>query len=72
MTNPLQQRIAILSEQTPPDWDRGGEFEWLALGGTKIYNIQESTDGQTCPPQSPPIPMQTSGGKLCRRVVYGR
>ncbi|GAB6176750.1 hypothetical protein JCM16814_16410 [Desulfobaculum senezii] len=50
MTKPLQQRIAILSEQTPPDWDRGVEFEWLALGGTKIYNVQESTDGQTWTP----------------------
>lgn len=49
---PVTQRLAILSEQTPPDWDRGTEFEWLALGGTKIYRVLESTDGTNW--QEPP------------------
>ena len=38
---PEAQRQQVLAEQTPPDWDRGVEFEWLALGGTKIYNVHE-------------------------------
>ncbi len=42
---PLQERWKTMIEQTPADWDRGSEFEWLALGGTKIYNVQETTDG---------------------------
>ena len=47
LTRPPVQRDAILSEQTPADWDRGVEFEWLALGGTKIYNVKESRNNQT-------------------------
>lgn len=35
-------------ERTPPDWDRGSEYEWLAEGGTRIYNVEESANrGQT-------------------------
>lgn len=35
----------FLDSQTPDDWDRGAEFEWLAEGGTKIYDVEESNDG---------------------------
>lgn len=45
LAKPPAVRTAILSTQTPADWDRGMEFEWLALGGTKIYNVEESSDG---------------------------
>lgn len=44
---PPEQQKAIISEQTPPDWDKGMEFEWLALGGTKIYNVEETLDKKT-------------------------
>jgi hypothetical protein len=44
---PPAQQTAMLLEQTPPDWDRGAEFEWLALGGTKIHNVRESVNGKT-------------------------
>jgi hypothetical protein len=52
-TVPLDQRLEILRTQTPPDWDRGAEFEWVALGGTRIYNVRESRDGQAWVPSQP-------------------
>lgn len=42
---PKDQVLEFLCSQTPADWDRGAEFEWLALGGTKVYNVEESRDG---------------------------
>ncbi|HET7230771.1 MAG TPA: hypothetical protein VFJ16_12255 [Longimicrobium sp.] len=42
---PEQARNEVLATIIPPDWDRGAEFEWLALGGTRIYNVEESNDG---------------------------
>jgi len=45
-SKPLAMQAQILQNQTPPDWDRGMEFEWLALGGTKIYHVEESEDGR--------------------------
>jgi len=50
---PPVQRDSVLSEQTPSDWDRGAEFEWLALGGTKIYNVKQSPDGVAWTPVVP-------------------
>lgn len=52
-SKPPAMRWQIMSEQTPPDWDRGAEFEWLALGGTKIYNVQESLDGKSWKDSTP-------------------
>ncbi len=46
---PEAQRRQVLAEETPPDWDRGLEFEWLALGGTKIYNVHEWNNGAWVP-----------------------
>lgn len=43
---PSDKVVLVMAEQTPPDWDRGLEFEWLALGGTKIYNVKKSLDGK--------------------------
>ncbi len=45
LTRPSHQQAELLSSQTPPDWDKGAEFEWLALGGTRVYNVHESSDG---------------------------
>jgi hypothetical protein len=42
---PTDKLLEFLLSQTAPDWDRGAEFEWLALGGTRIYNIETSPDG---------------------------
>lgn len=53
---PEQARNEVLATTTPPDWDRGAEFEWLALGGTRIYNVQESRDGAHWTPSVPGTP----------------
>lgn len=53
---PPQASQEILATRTPPDWDRGAEFEWLALGGTRIYNVNESNNAVNFAPSVPGNP----------------
>jgi len=63
----LQQTVSDASANPPepdsPDWDRGMEFEWLALGGTKIYHVEESEDAGFGLTLFPLRPTSTFGGK---------
>ncbi|MEP6790370.1 MAG: hypothetical protein ABI907_03300 [Ramlibacter sp.] len=45
LSMPPAQRAQYARDRTPADWDRGAEFEWIALGGTRIYNVHEYQHG---------------------------